>query len=466
MAQINRLLLTTSFTAGLGGLLFGFDTAVIAGCTGALKTLYQLSDPMLGFVVATALIGTILGSLGAVIPAERFGRKYTLMMIAILFFASGIGCAAAWDVWSLIAFRFMGGLAIGGASVIAPMYLAEVAPAALRGRLVGCFQINIVLGILGAFLSNYLIGRYFPGEMEWRIKFGVEAIPALIFFFALLKVPFSPRWLASKGRNQEAEAVLKSIGETDSRGALETIRQSLAQSSESVQEPLFQARYATPVFLAISIAFFNQMSGINGLLYYINDIFAQGGFDKVSSDLQSVAVGLTNLIFTLIAMSIIDRVGRKILLLIGSIGTALSLFCVSYIYYTGIAQNMLLYLFIFFIASFAISQGAVIWVYISEIFPTQVRAKGQSLGSFTHWVLCALVSYAFPILAKGAPHLPFMIFAIMMLVQFFVVALFFPETKVRNLEDCNGSNNTTSLRTQRKSVLDRSKHQNTTRSHF
>jgi len=334
-----------------------------------------------------------------------------------------------------IGFCLLGGLAIGGSSVIGPMYIAEIAPAARRGRLVGMFQFNIVAGILVAYFSNYVIGTLGFGAAEWRWKLGISAIPALLFFVALHGIPQSPRWLVRRGRIDEACDVLARIGEPDPRGEARVIAESVRGESASASEPLFVSKYRFPIFLAIAIGIFNQFSGVNAILYYSNDIFEKAGFSKVSSDLQTVAIGLSNLLFTMIAMSMIDRLGRKKLLLIGAAGTACCLAGVAAIFATGQGEQFLVWLLVGFIGFFAFSQGAVIWVYLSEVFPNLVRAKGQSLGSFTHWIMNAMISAVFPGLAALSRPAPFAIFALITVVQFFVVLFVFPETAGITLED-------------------------------
>jgi SP family arabinose:H+ symporter-like MFS transporter len=433
--NLSSLLLRSTIVAALGGLLFGFDTAVIAGITSALTKAYGLTPSGLGLTVASALWGTILGALVASIPGEKFGRRDSLRVMAILYFVSAAGCALAWDWDSLVFFRFIGGLGIGGSSVLGPMYIAEIAPAKWRGRLVAFFQFNVVAGILLAYLSNYLIGLAGFGETEWRWKLGVSALPALLFLAMLFAIPRSPRWLVSQGRTDEARQVLRQIGEENIEAELQQMVASVHLDQKRGAEPLFRDKYRLPIFLAISIGMFNQLSGINAILYYLNDIFAKAGFTKVSGDLQAVSIGATNLLFTLIAMSIIDRIGRKRLLLVGAVGTAACLAGVAAVFASGAHENILVWLLIGFIAFFAFSQGAVIWVYLSEVFPTSVRAKGQSLGSFTHWVMNAAVSWIFPILAARSRSIPFVFFSAMMVVQFFVVLLIYPETKGVTLED-------------------------------
>jgi sugar porter (SP) family MFS transporter len=315
------------------------------------------------------------------------------------------------------------------------MYIAEIAPAKKRGRLVGFFQLNVVGGILLAYLSNYLVSGAGFGDAEWRWKLGIAAVPAVLFLLALPTIPQSPRWLVAAGRSTEARDVLVRMGEPNVDDELRQISQSLHAEKLGGNEPLFQKRYKTPVFLAISIGMFNQLSGINAILYYLNDIFERAGFNRVSSDMQAVLIGFTNLLFTCLAMTVIDRFGRKKLLLTGAAGTGLSLAGVAAIFATGQHPEYLVWLLVAFIAFFAFSQGAVIWVYISEVFPTLVRAKGQSLGSFTHWIMNALISGIFPVLAARSGSIPFFFFAVMMAVQFFIVLRFFPETKGITLED-------------------------------
>ncbi len=417
--KLNPSLVKSTIVAALGGLLFGFDTAVISGTTAALTQNYQLSPKLLGITVASALWGTVIGSLLAGFPGEWIGRRDSLRLMAILYLISGLGCAAAWSWPSLVGFRFLGGLGIGGSSVLGPMYIAEIAPARLRGRLVGVFQFNVVFGILLAYFSNYLIGLRGFGAAEWRWELGVTAIPAALFFLMLFGIPRSPRWLAKKGRITEARGVLQMIGEENFEQELQEIVESIRVEQQQAGEALFTRTHLFPIFLAVSVAMFNQLAGINAILYYLNDIFAHAGFSKVSGNLQAVAVGGTNLLFTILAMSVIDRIGRKTLLLIGSIGTA----------------GFLLWLLIGYIAFFAFSQGAVIWVYLSEVFPNNVRAKGQSLGSFTHWIMNALISGTFPLMAASSGGYPFIFFSLMMIVQFFVVLFVYPETKGISLEE-------------------------------
>ena len=308
---LNTTLVKSTAVAALGGLLFGFDTAVIAGATGALTTAFQLTPSGLGLTVSIALWGTVVGALLASVPGDRYGRRDSLRVMAIFYLVSALGCAFATNWYALIFSRFLGGLAIGGSSVLGPMYISEIAPARWRGRLVGLFQFNVVAGILLAYLSNYLVGLALQGSaMEWRWKLGISALPAALFFVMLFGIPRSPRWLARKGRIAEARSVLESIGEENIDSELRAMNEAFELEKREGQERLFTARNRLPLFLAFSIAIFNQFSGINAILYYLNDIFARAGFSKVSSDLQAVAIGGTNLLFTMLAMSIIDRVGR------------------------------------------------------------------------------------------------------------------------------------------------------------
>jgi sugar porter (SP) family MFS transporter len=432
--KLNSTLLKSTVVAALGGLLFGFDTAVIAGATQSLKTLYQLSPLGEGFTVASALVGTVIGSMLAGIPGDLYGRRDSLRMMAVLYVISALGCAFAWNWVALVAFRFVGGLAIGGSSVLGPMYIAEISPAKWRGRLVGLFQFNVVFGILLAYLSNYVLGTIGFGAAEWRWKLGVTAVPAAFFFLMLFGIPRSPRWLVKKGRIDEAREVLRQIGEENYEQELRDIVESI-DAEHVTSDSLFTSKYRVPIFLAISIGMFNQLSGINAILYYLNAIFEHAGFSKVSGDLQAVAIGATNLLFTMLAMSVIDKVGRKKLLLVGSVGTALCLAGVAAIFLTGRRENLLVWMLIGYIAFFAFSQGAVIWVYISEVFPNRVRAKGQSLGSFSHWIMNALISWTFPLMAASSGGYPFVFFSAMMVLQFFVVLFFYPETKGISLEE-------------------------------
>jgi sugar porter (SP) family MFS transporter len=382
-----------------------------------------------------ALIGTIIGAMSAGIPGQKWGGRETLRLLAVFYVVSALGCAFAWNWYALLAARFIGGLGIGGSSVLGPVYIAELAPAKLRGRLVGLFQINIVIGILLAYFSNYLIARMGLGATEWRWEFGVAALPAALFLALLFGIPPSSRWLVTQNRVDEARSVLQAMGAENPEAELGEIVDSIHLERLETSEPLFSRKYRLPIFLAVSIGMFNQLSGINAILYYMNDIFAAAGFSKMSGELQTVIVGGMNLFATLLAMTVIDKLGRRTLLLIGSVGTAACLAGVSGIFFTHSHQSYLLWLLVAYIAFFAISQGAVIWVYIGEVFPNRVRAKGQALGSSSHWIMNAMIAYTFPQLAKSSGAYPFVFFAAMMVVQFFVVLFFYPETKGVTLEE-------------------------------
>jgi SP family arabinose:H+ symporter-like MFS transporter len=431
---LNSLLVKSIIVGALGGLLFGFDTAVIAGTTHQLTAIFHLSAGQLGFTVSIALVGTIIGAMFSGIFGERFGSRESLRVLAGFYLISALGCAIAWNWPALLFCRFVGGLGIGGSSVLGPVYIAEIAPAKWRGRLVGCFQINIVIGILAAYLSNYLIGLAGFGMNEWRWQLGVASLPAVLFLIMLFGIPPSARWLITKNRLPEARTVLEELGSADPQKDLDEIAASAHLTETLHPEPLFQWKYRFPIFLAVTVAMFNQLAGINAILYYLNDIFAMAGYSKTSGNLQAVAVGAMNLLATLLAMAVIDRIGRKTLLLIGAVGMALCLSGVATVFFTHQHQRSLLWLLVVYIAFFAISQGAVIWVYISEVFPNRVRAKGQSLGSSTHWVMNALISGIFPVLALRSGAYPFVFFAVMMVLQFFVVLLLYPETKGITLE--------------------------------
>jgi MFS transporter, SP family, arabinose:H+ symporter len=432
---MNANLAKATAVGALGGLLFGFDTAVISGTTHSLTIAYGLSPKALGITVAMALLGTVIGAMSAGIPGQRWGGRETLRVLAVFYVLSALGCAFAWNWHALLIARFIGGLGIGGSSVLGPVYIAELAPAKTRGRLVGTFQINIVIGILLAYLSNYCIGRLGLGAAEWRWQLGIAALPAVLFLVLLFRIPTSSRWLVTQKRVDEARGVLQMMGAENPEAELREIVDSIHLERLQTSEPLFSRKYRFPLFLAITIGMFNQLSGINAILYYLNDIFAAAGYSKMSGDLQAVAVGGMNLAATLLGMSVIDKVGRKTLLLIGSVGTAACLLGVSWVFFTNSHQSYLLVFLVAYIAFFAISQGAVIWVYISEVFPSRVRAKGQSVGSSSHWIMNAIIAYTFPQLAKSSGAYPFVFFGAMMVLQFFVVFFFYPETKGHTLEE-------------------------------
>ncbi len=431
----NVNLMKATLTGALGGLLFGFDTVVISGILSAVVKLYDLSPWGKGWTVAIALIGTVVGSFGAGVVGQKLGGRETLRLTAVLYVMSALGSALAWNWPSLMVFRFIGGLGIGASSVLGPVYIAELAPAKWRGRLVGAFQFNVVFGILVAYSSNYFIRLLHLGASEWRWQVGVAALPAVGFLALLFGIPRSPRWSASKGRVDEALDVLKLMGEPDAEGELADIRSALQEEHATAHEPVFRWKYRYPLFLAISIGAFNQLAGINAILYYLNDIFAAAGFSQISGDQQAIAIGFTNLIFTIVGMSMIDKLGRKTLLLIGAAGTASCLAGVAWVYMTNSHQGALVWILITYIAFFALSQGAVIWVYIGEVFPNHVRSKGQGVGNASHWIMNTAIALTFSVIANAMGRgAPFIFFSVMTVVQFLVVLFVYPETKGQTLE--------------------------------
>ena len=435
MSKSNESFLFRASIAGaLAGLLFGFDTAVIAGTTGALTRAFHLSPGTLGITVSSALWGTVVGSACSGWLSDRFGRRRCLRGLAVVYLVSAIGCAFAWDWSSLLTFRILSGLAIGSSSVISPTYIAEIAPPSKRGRLVAMFQFNIVFGILLAYLSNFLVSLMHLGAVDWRWKFGAAFLPTLMFLLALIRIPESPRWLVAQGRMKEASSVLLSMGSADSEAEAESIESSLRKERGTASEPIFRWRYRVPLFLAVTIGLFNQLSGVNAILYYLNSIFEAAGFSRISSDIQAVLIGAMNFIALVAAMFFIDRVGRRVLLLIGAVGTTLCLGGVGFIFQVHRYQSLLVWLLVGFIGFFSFSQGAVIWVYLSEIFPNRVRAKGQAVGSFTHWIMNAFVSAAFPLVAAHWLAAPFYFFAGCMALQFVVILFLYPETQGVSLE--------------------------------
>ena len=434
--RLNAKLMRATVTGALGGLLFGFDTVVISGAIDALVRLYGLNPQQKGFTVAIGLVGTVIGALGAGHVGQRLGSRETLRITALLYVASALGCGLAWSWPSFMIFRFVGGLGIGASSVLGPVYIAELAPAKWRGRLVAAFQFNVVFGIMLAYISNYVIRTMHLGAAEWRWQVGIATAPALVFLALLFGIPRSPRWSASRNRIDEALTVLKMMGDPNPEAELADIQAALAQEHASAHEPVFQWKYRYPLFLAISIGAFNQLAGINAILYYLNNIFAAAGFSQVSSDQQAIAIGATNFLFTMVGMSLIDKAGRKALLLIGAAGCACCLAGVAWVFSTRSHPGALLWLLIAFIAFFSVSQGAVIWVYIGEVFPTSVRAKGQGVGSASHWFMNALIAQMFPVVVnKMSTATPFVFFALMTAVQFVVVLFVYPETKGQTLED-------------------------------
>jgi MFS family permease len=514
----SSLVLRSALIAALGGLLFGFDTAVISGTVDALKEVFFLDDWMLGFTVASALIGTILGAATAQIPSNKWGRKPTLIVMAVFFLVSAIGCAFAWDWTSFFVFRFLGGIAIGAASVVSPLYTAEISPAKQRGLLVALTQFNIVFGILLAFFSNYIIALLNLGETDWRWMFGVAAIPSAAFLVFLFAVPESPRWLVSRKKLDDAKKVLTLLGSNaeETENEIRSINEAIETESINGKERFFTYRLRFPIMLAICMAAFNQLSGINAVLYYAPKVFAIAGASKSLAMFLPVIIGLTNLVFTMAALPLIDKVGRRTLMFAGSIGYITSLLVVAgtFIVYapefnlsisnaalseatakletaenalnnaaadeksfrendvekakndlTAAESNLekatavmkqkhgageidtqkiipmsgILFVLgglMLFIASHAFGQGACIWVFIGEIFPNKVRAQGQALGSFVHWILAAVVSLLFPpLLVLLGPANIFLLFAFFMVMQLLWVIGFMPETKQIPLEE-------------------------------
>jgi sugar porter (SP) family MFS transporter len=433
--KLSGYLMRSTIVAALGGFLFGFDTAVISGTTGWLRDIFSLSDVSLGFTVATALIGTIVGSLAIGRPSDILGRRRALYILAALYFISAIGCAFSWDWYSLLIFRFIGGLGVGGASVVSPMYTAEISPARFRGRLVAFVQFNVIFGILMSYCSNYIIALFELGSVEWRWMFGIEALPAAAFFGLLCINPESPRWLVAKGRVDEASEVLSKVG-TDTGSVEEEIKEiqiSLDLEHHTLKEPFFSKIYLKPIMLAVMMAAFNQLSGINALLYYAKDIFLMAGYESKSALFQSAVVGFVMLVFTILAMVIIDHFGRKKLMYIGSVGYIISLLGAAYAFVSGGGTLVLICLMVF-LAAHGFGQGAVIWVFISEVFPNRVRARGQALGSFTHWFMAAVISQTFPLFATKLGGYVFVIYAGFMVLQLLWVTFIMPETKRISLE--------------------------------
>lgn len=427
-----------SITSALAGFLFGFDTVVISGAEQTIQSLWQLGPGMHGVAMAAALYGTVLGSLLGSWPTDRYGRRATLLWIGILYFVSAVWSGIANDVWSFIIARAIGGVGVGISTVAAPLYIAEIAPAERRGRLAGLFQFNIVFGILIAFLSNYLIGKYMDASVAWRWMLGVEAFPALLYTVLCFSIPESPRWLLSrKGDRAGGIAVLKLIQPEASQKQIEAeADEILAISHEKVESGRFwTARLRTPILLAFFVAFFNQLSGINAILYFAPRIFELTGLGAKAALLQSIGIGITNLVFTFVGLWLIDRLGRRTLLYIGSFGYIASLGLCAWAFFTEHFAIVPACIFAF-IAAHAIGQGAVIWVLISEIFPNRHRAEGQALGSFTHWIFAALLTTFFPAMVqKFAPGFVFLFFCGMMVLQLIWVKTMVPETKGKSLEE-------------------------------
>ena len=432
--NFNRTVFLSALVAALGGFLFGFDTAVISGAEQEIQRLWELTDVEHGLAVAIALYGTVLGALFGGIPANRLGRKTTLFWVGILYLVSALGSAMAPDVITFMIFRFIGGVGVGASSVAAPMYISEISPARSRGTLVALFQFNIVLGIVIAYVSNFLLSGI--EHDAWRWMLGVEAIPALIYSIAVVFVPRSPRWLfAIRGEQQAARDVLAKLDPENVEINMNAIKHAHTQAESLETKAFFGGAFNKPIMLAVVFAFFNQMAGINAIIYYAPRIFEMTGLGSESALLSTTGIGVTNLVFTMVGIFLIDRTGRKKLMLIGSLGLILMLTLVAFAFFRETFGGVPLFLFTY-IAFFAMSQGAVIWVFISEIFPNEVRAQGQSLGSFTHWILAAIVANIFPIAANyfgGGPV--FLFFALMMVLQLIFVIRIMPETKGMSLEE-------------------------------
>ncbi len=443
---MSKKLFYTVVVAAIGGFLFGFDSGVISGCEKAIQSEFSLSAFWHGLIISGALIGTVIGVFTAGAPSDKWGRKPTLWLMAILFLVSAVGCAftphhQSWGPHLLGWFRFIGGLAIGGVSVVVPLYIVEVSPGKYRGRLVAMNQLNIVFGILVSYISNYLVARFMPNadpQLVWRVMLGVECLPIALFMALLATIPESPRWLVRAGRADDARSVLERIGYPEVERTLGEIAESLRAAANGVKVALFQRRYMKPILLAFLIAFFNQVSGINAINYYAPRIFQMifGEGSELAALAGTIGVGAVNLLFTILAFLVIDRFGRRVMIIGGAAMMILMHAMVAWqlslpspnaaIAVTGILG---------FIAFFAISSGAVIWVYISEVFPNVVRAKGQALGCFTHWFMCTLISWAFPAVAERAGTWAFAFFALMMAVQLVWAVFFMPETKGGTIED-------------------------------
>lgn len=427
---MHKKLALWSITVGLGGLLFGLDVAVISGAEQAIQQLWNLSNWMHGTAIAMALYGTVVGAAMGNIPANKIGRKKTLFWIGILFLVTSIGAALATNVYMFMLFRFVSGLSIGASSVVAPVYISEIAPPKYRGRMVISFQLNVVAGILLAYLSNYLL-QGTGGTADWRWMLGVVAVPSLLFSVLMLFTPESPRWLVLyKNDAAAAKKILSITGE-----ATDEMIDAIRKSVSGVKEKLFSKKYARPLLLAFLIAFFNQLSGINAIIYFAPKVFEMAGIGRNGALLSSVGIGAVNFIFTLTGWYLIDRFGRKALMYLGSIGYIVSLSLIAIAFYTGNSSMIVYYVFLF-IAAHAVGQGAVIWVFLSELFPNAVRASGTSFGCLTHWVFAALIAQVFPFFAANiSGTYIFGFFAFMMVLQLLYVWKMMPETKGVALED-------------------------------
>ncbi len=434
----NKYAFFVSITAALGGFLFGFDTAVISGAERAIQEVWKLNDLTHGLAIAMALYGTVLGALFGGIPADKFGRKNSLLWIGALYFISAVGSGMAPEEYSFMFFRFIGGLGVGASSVVAPMYISEIAPAKNRGLLVALYQFNIVFGILMAYLSNYLIGTSGIPQ-EWRWMLGVEAIPALLYSVMIFRIPESPRWLIAKFNDQEQAR--KILTRTDPEGVDEAIRLAIEEEkrmrSKGSFQALFNRVFISTTLLAILIAFFNQVSGINAIIYFAPRVFEMAGISTENALISTIGIGIVNLLGTFLGLYLIDRLGRKKLMYMGSVGYIISLSLMAYNFLVGGIDSFWLPIFVFgFIISHAIGQGSVIWVFIAEVFPNELRAYGQSIGCFTHWILAAVIANIFPYFANQfGPGYIFAFFALMMVWQLLWVKFKMPETKGRSLEE-------------------------------
>lgn len=436
---MNKKVLLWSIVVALGGLLFGMDVAVISGAEQQIQRTWHLSDMMHGQVLASALYGTIIGALFGGIPAEKFGRKKVLYWIGAIFLVASVGSALAPDVTTFIVFRFLGGLGVGASSVVAPMFISEIAPAKNRGKLVATFQFNIVFGILLAYFSNFLLTSL--GDHAWRWMLGILAVPALLFVVLLYFVPESPRWLMVHRNDYENARRILSISDPDGVDeAIKAIQENIqSEKQKAGLSAFFSKKYMKPIFMAVLIAMFNQLSGINAIIYFAPRVFELAGLGTSSAFLQSAGVGLVNLIFTMVGLYLIDRLGRKKLMLIGSFGYIFSLGAIAAAFHFHYLEGMTVPVLVFiFIASHAISQGAVIWVFISEIFPNEVRSYGQSMGSSVHWIMAAIITSVFPFFANDpaiGPYKIFLFFMLMMVLQLIWVIFKMPETKGQSLEN-------------------------------
>lgn len=429
---MNKNILIWSVTAALAGFLFGFDTVVISGAEKTLQSLWSSTPRFHGIVViGMALWGTVVGAFFGGIPTNKIGRKNSLILIGVLYTISAIGSGLANDPWIFAIFRFIGGLGVGASTIAAPAYISEISPAKDRGKLVGLYQFNIVFGILVAFLSNYLLSNI--GDSSWRWMVGVEALPAALYTILAFTIPKSPIWLLTKFRNEEAISVLKKIyPNQDSEKLMHEIKKEMENTAPN--ENILLKKYRYPLKLTFLIAFFNQLSGINALLYYAPRILSEAGLEESSALLSSIGVGVTNLVFTLLGIFLIDRLGRKQLMYIGSIGYIVSLSLISASFFFEWEGNLMSIFLFLFIAAHAIGQGAVIWVFISEIYPNHLRSSGQSFGSSVHWLLAAIVPSFVPVMFSSiGAGMVFLFFAVMMVFQLIFVAFMMPETKGKML---------------------------------